>query len=543
MNTNPEISQNASVVQSEDEISQSPRAVAHPDPDSEVPSTLTPWEVKGKVDYMAQIRQFGTTPLDGRLIRRWESVTRTKAPHYIRRGLVFSHQDIDKILDCVEKGIPVYIYTGRGPSGESMHLGHLVPFKLARYLQIALNCIVIIQMSDDEKFLFKDGSGPADLDQYRAYSYMNAQDIIACGFDLSKTLIFSNLERNAGSLYFNNVLIMKANSMSAIKSTYGLGEILPESVLSTLRRELETEESKTEIDRNQPKIDELKGTLKKFSGTSANNLGQCVWPAFQSGPAFCTSFREIFSASVLNALKTKADLPDNVRSSLKKVLKELSSVNNEQSIMCLVPMAIDQAPYFRMARDDASTLKCPKPAVIHSEFLPGLQQSHGKMSTTGDSKNSTLFLNMDPKLIAKTIKSHAFSGGGDTLEEHRMFGGDIRVDICYQYLTYFLEDDQKLREIAEEYTSGRLETGQLKQITAELVAHEITEHQRALKQVTPDVVNAFFSWDRQLDIGGCYDRPELEQNPLSDPYTDYDTYGIDFDRTFGFKSKAKPQSK
>lgn len=500
-------------------------------------STMTPWEVKGKVNYLAQIRQFGTTPIDGRLIRRWESVTRTKAPHYIRRGLVFSHQDIDKILDCVEKGIPVYIYTGRGPSGDSMHLGHLVPFKLARYLQEALNCIVIIQLSDDEKFLFKEGSGPKDLESYRKYSYTNARDIIACGFDLSKTLIFSNLEHNAGSLYFNNVLIMKENNMSSIKSTFGLGEILPESVIEILQKELEVEKGKSEP--NVTKIDELKGTLKKFSGPSANNLGQCVWPAFQSGPAFCTSFKEIFSRAVLNALKTKQNLPDGVRTCLKKVLKELATIGSEQSIMCLVPMAIDQAPYFRMARDDAAVLKCPKPAVIHSEFLPGLQQSHGKMSTTGDSKNSTLFLNMDPKLISKTIKSHAFSGGGDTLEEHKKYGGDIRVDICYQYLTFFLKDDQKLQEIAEEYTSGRLETGHLKEITADLVAQEISEHQRALETVTPQVVEQFFSWDRELDIGGCYERPELDGTELYKDI-DYDNYGIDFDRTFGYRSKPKP---
>jgi len=121
-------------------------------------SKLTPWEVKGKVDYMTQINKFGTHAITGSLIERWERVTKTKAHHFLRRGLVFSHQDLELILDDVEQGKPVYIYTGRGPSSESMHLGHMIPFIFTKYLQDALNCIVIIQMSDDEKFLFKDGS-------------------------------------------------------------------------------------------------------------------------------------------------------------------------------------------------------------------------------------------------------------------------------------------------------------------------------------------------------------------------------------------------
>ena len=40
------------------------------------------------------------------------------------------------------------------------------------------------------------------------------------------------------------------------------------------------------------------------------------------------------------------------------------------------------------------------------------------------------------------MNKYAFSGGKDTMEEHRAVGGDTEVDISYQYLTFFLEDDQ-----------------------------------------------------------------------------------------------------
>ena len=43
------------------------------------------------------------------------------------------------ILDNYESGKPFFLYTGRGPSNSSMHLGHLIPFELSRWLQEVFN--------------------------------------------------------------------------------------------------------------------------------------------------------------------------------------------------------------------------------------------------------------------------------------------------------------------------------------------------------------------------------------------------------------------
>jgi len=37
-----------------------------------------------------------------------------------------------------------------------MHLGHLVPFLFTKHLQDIFDVPLVIQMTDDEKFLFKD---------------------------------------------------------------------------------------------------------------------------------------------------------------------------------------------------------------------------------------------------------------------------------------------------------------------------------------------------------------------------------------------------
>ena len=41
---------------------------------------------------------------------------------------VYFHRDMHTILNLVEQKKPFFLYTGRGPSSEAMHLGHLIPF-------------------------------------------------------------------------------------------------------------------------------------------------------------------------------------------------------------------------------------------------------------------------------------------------------------------------------------------------------------------------------------------------------------------------------
>lgn len=47
------------------------------------------------------------------------------------------------------------------------------------------------------------------------------------------------------------------------------------------------------------------------------------------------------------------------------------------------------------------------------------------------------------------IVKYAFSGGRDTKEEHRKLGGNTALDVSYQYLTFFLEDDARLEHIKQ----------------------------------------------------------------------------------------------
>ncbi len=126
--------------------------------------------------------------MDPALISRFEKVTGRPAHHLLRRGIFFSHRDLHLILDDVEKGKPFYLYTGRGPSSGAMHIGHLLPFLFTKWLQDTFDVPLVIQLTDDEKFLWKD----LGLEESKRLAVENAKEIIALGFDVEKTFIFSD---------------------------------------------------------------------------------------------------------------------------------------------------------------------------------------------------------------------------------------------------------------------------------------------------------------------------------------------------------------
>ena len=50
-----------------------------------------------------------------------------------------------------QRGEDFYLYTGRGPSSEALHLGHLIPFHFTQWLQDAFKVPLVVQLTDDEK--------------------------------------------------------------------------------------------------------------------------------------------------------------------------------------------------------------------------------------------------------------------------------------------------------------------------------------------------------------------------------------------------------
>jgi len=176
---------------------------------------VTPWEVKGKVDYVRLIREFGTQPLTQELRQRLAKYM--GGVHIqLRRELFFSHRDLDTVLDLYEKGIKFVLYTGRGPSGP-VHIGHLVPWIFTKHLQEAFDTRLYFQMTDDEKFVVDD---EAVLSETTGLAYENALDLIALGFEPKNTFIIYDVE-DIDLLYDIALEVAKRITYSTARSTFG----------------------------------------------------------------------------------------------------------------------------------------------------------------------------------------------------------------------------------------------------------------------------------------------------------------------------------
>ncbi|CAN0579615.1 unnamed protein product, partial [Ectocarpus sp. 12 AP-2014] len=68
-----------------------------------------------------------------------------------------------------------------------------------------------------------------------------------------------------------------------------------------------------------------------------------------------------------------------------------------------------------------------------------------------------------------------------------------QVDVPYQYLTFFMEDDDELQRIGEEYAAGRMLTGEVKKILIEILTKMTKNHQDARAAVTDEMVRSFMA--------------------------------------------------
>jgi tryptophanyl-tRNA synthetase len=167
--------------------------------------------------------------------------------------------------------------------------------------------------------------------------------------------------------------------------------------------------------------------------------------------------------------------------SMQAVPAILPSVLAKKNVPCLIPLGIDQDPHFRIARDVYPKLGFYKPAIIHGMFLPPLTGVCGKMSSSKE--KMAILTTDDAKTVKKKINKYAFSGGRETVEEHRKKGGNVDVDISFQYLKMFFEDDDiKLEEIKKNYESGEMLSGELKAYLIDKVNAFLKEHQARRKK-------------------------------------------------------------
>jgi len=361
--------------------------------------SVTPWEVKGEIDYEKLVKEFGVSKIDVRLLERIKKNS-GELHLMLKRGIFFAHRDMNWLLDEYEKGNKFFLYTGRGPSGK-IQLGHLQTWVFTKWLQDKFGVELWFQFTDDEKFLFKDKS----YEEIQKWTDDNMLDVIAIGFDPKKTHFIIDT-KHANLLYPEAIKFAKKITFSTVKAAFGF--------------------------------------------TNDYNIGQIFYTSMQAVPAI------------------------------------IPSVLKGKNIPCLIPLAIDQDPHFRVARDVYPKLGYYKPSIIHGMFLPPLSGIDGKMSSSEE--GSAIFSTDSPEEVKRKINKYAFSGGQATIEEHRKLGGNPDVDVSFQYLRMFFElDDKKLEKIEKDYRSGKLLTGELKAILIEKINAFLKEHQKRREEAKKNI--------------------------------------------------------
>ena len=358
---------------------------------------------------------------------------------------------------------------------------------------------LVIQLTDDEKMLWKvlktnGGTIPRSahsaarqnltVEEACRLSRENAKDIIACGahmgdaataplsqrplvgFDPKRTFIFSDFEYMGGEFYKNCMRIAKARPFSGSARH---PSSTSSSAAPTTKREASLASRASPASAKWAFQPCRHASPVRISPCKASDCCRRLRRPSRTRFRTCSG-RERSCAASSPAQSTRCALLLLSRLSLIRILQD---------------------PYFRMTRDIAPRLKGHKPALIESRFFPALKGDTGKMSASDET--SAVYVTDTPKQVKTKINKYAFSGGRDTVEEHRALGANLAVDISWKWLNFFLDDDAKLASIGAEYAAGRMLSGEIKAELIALLSDLVLQHQARRAAVTDADVNAFMS--------------------------------------------------
>ena len=448
---------------------------------------IDPWATEGVQNYKEICEKFGL-----------ETINPDELPsptHLHRRGIIFAHRDLDNVLEARNAGRPFGVLSGLMPSGK-IHLGHKMVIDQARWYQ-ELGGDVTITVADLEAHATR-GLSLEDCRKYAIEEYVT--NYAGMGLDPDKTSIYFQSERPVvQKLGFT---LGKKTNLSEMEAIYGFsGDTTLAHVQSPLVQAGDIVHPQMDeygglrpivvpvgIDQD-PHMRLTRGMVAKtnwFNVNTNKSGGITIGLSIQDNNTEVMGIRD--DGSIDSIQRTK--VIDKVVSAIKKAgfsqinsnpkhgkidIKDASSKNRNELRYHLLGLERSLGGFGFM-----------QPSSTYHQFAVGM--TGGKMSSS--EPETTMFLNDSMESIEKKIKS-SFSGGQATLEEHRKKGGNPDVDVAYQYLRYFFEeDDKELERIRNEYVSGELLTGEMKSICIEKASEWMKNHHE-LKDQNQHLVKMF----------------------------------------------------
>ena len=450
---------------------------------------IDPWASKGIKNYDEICEKFGLEKIDS-----------TKLPnptHLHRRGIIFAHRDLDSILNARKTGKPFGVLSGLMPSGQ-MHLGHKMVIDQARWFQ-NLGGDVTIAVADLEAHATRGLS----LEKCRKYAIEEyISNYAGMGLNPEKTSIYFQSKRPIVQK-MGFTLGTKTN-LSEMEAIYGFsGKTSLAHVQSPLVQA---------GDIVHPQLDEYGGlrpivvpvgidqdphirlTRGMVSKTNWFNVNQNKSGNLTIGLSIQDNNQEIMGMRDDGGVdkNQRKMIVDKAISAINKAgYNEINSNPKHGTIDIKDATSENQneIQYQLLSLErQLGGMGLMQPSSTYHQFAVGM--TGGKMSSS--QPETTIFLNDSMKSIEKKIKS-SFSGGQATVEEHRAKGGNPDIDVAYQYLRYFFEeDDKELDNIREEYISGKLLTGEIKSICVEKATSWMKKHHE-LKDQNQHLIKDFLN--------------------------------------------------
>ena len=452
---------------------------------------IDPWGSAQSTDYDRIIDRFGLTSMEG---------VQLDSPSKLhRRGIVFAHRDVDQILEAQRTGAPFGVLTGLMPSGQ-MHLGHSMVVEQAKWFQ-QQGGDVTIAVADLESQATRGVSlakgRTVALEEYISH-------YAALGLDPAKTNVYFQSTRPVVQrLGFQ---LGKRTNLSEFEAIYGFGG---ETNLAHVQAPL------VQVgDILHPQIDEY-GGLRPI--VVPVGVDQDPHLRLTRGLASKTNWFNLRESSSRGWLVSLSVHDENA-----EVFGQLPNGRVDKAKVAAV---FDRVVEAVAALGFSDIMSSPKQGTVHIPSAtsrdkhalrmallrlerslggPGLMAPsstyhHFAVGMTGDKMSSsqpktTLFLRDDIATVEKKIK-RAFSGGQPTVEEHRRLGGNPDIDVAYQYMMYFFEeDDAYLSEINAAFRAGTLLAGEMKQLCIErATAWMANLHE--MRDQTAHQVSAFLAED------------------------------------------------
>ena len=452
---------------------------------------IDPWGSEQSTDYARIIDQFG--------LQSTNSLSIPNPSRLHRRDIIFAHRDFDQVLSASSRGDPFGVLTGLMPSGR-MHLGHSMVIDQVSWLQ-ELGGDVTIAVADLEsnatrgvslaegrrialeEYVANYAALGLDPEKCNVYFQSSRSIVQRMGFQLGKRTNLSELEAIYGFDGATNLAHVQAPLVQA-------GDILHPQLeeYGGLRPVVVP----VGVDQD-PHLRLTRGLAAKsnwFNLNSGKNGGQVISVSVHD------------DNSTLMGVDENGRIDKNKQGQLfAKIVESISDLgfsdimsNPKHGTVTLPGATSRDALGIRMRllelERSMGGMGLLAPCSTYHRFAIGM--TGDKMSSS--KPKTTLFLGDDLSVLEKKIK-RSFSGGQATLEEHRRLGGNPDVDVAYQYLMYFFEEDDKLlSDINSGYRSGKILAGEMKQMCIDRASEWLT-NLNEMRQQTAHLVDDFLAED------------------------------------------------